>query len=83
MFTCSFLLLNHDRNLFFSSQRDDDLAMSKNVVVLIFYKKLLFHGHLFVSFIMNVIVNSCLRFLNKRLLDNKCTLYRFSLLNPP
>ena len=76
------MLLNHDQNLFFSSQHDDDLAMSKNVAVLIFYKKLLFHGHLFVSFIMNFIVNCCLRFVNKRLLDNKCTLYHFSILNP-
>ena len=76
------MLLNHGQNLFFSSQHVDDLAMSKNVAVLVFYKKLLFHGYLFVSFIMNFIVNSCLRFLNKMLLDNKCTLYHFSLLNP-
>jgi hypothetical protein len=33
------VLLNHDQNLFFSSRHNDDLAMSKNVAVLIFYKK--------------------------------------------
>lgn len=78
------MLPNHDQNLFFSSQHDDDLAMPKNVAVLIFYKNVVFRGHLFVTFIMNFIVNtsSCLCFLKKRLLDNQCTHYHFSLLNP-